>query len=204
MTSSPSRVLRHSNLELVGGTAVDQAQPGQRIPRVLRQAAVAAFETQIAASGHSGQADQTGSYDEGFEAGRESARQQLLSASNALQAALETCRENLRDEFERQQAEMVQITIGLTEFVLGHAGHDGGAALISRLEEAIALLDEQDLVIAMCESDLPLAEQIQAPGIAIIADPDLKPGEAKVIGDWARADITRKKALEILAEDGVT
>ncbi len=204
MSSSPSRVLRHGNLELVGGTSVDQIQPGQRIPRVLRQAAVAALETQIVAPDHGGQARHTGAYDEGFEAGRESARQQLLSASNALQAALEKCRQDLRDEFERQQAEMVQITIGLTEFVLGHAGHDGGAALMSRLEETLALLDEQDLVIAMCESDLPLAEQIEAPGIAVVADPDLKPGEAKVIGEWARADLTRKTALEILAEDGIT
>ena len=94
MSSSPSRVLRHTNLQLVGGTEVDVPA---RVPRVLRQPAVnASFEGHAHASEPvAGQADQRG-YDEGFEAGRESARQQLMSAANALQGALVLLRMDLR------------------------------------------------------------------------------------------------------------
>jgi flagellar biosynthesis/type III secretory pathway protein FliH len=124
-----------------------------------------------------------------------------MSAANAMQNALETCRQRLREEFEHQRQEMVDLAVGLAEFVLGHAGHDGGEALMRRLGQALSLLDDRNLVVAMNNEDIALAEQIDAAGIVIVADPDLAPGEARVTGEWARADLTRQAALEILRSE---
>jgi flagellar biosynthesis/type III secretory pathway protein FliH len=190
-------VLRRSGLELVAG-GVEPV----RVPRVLRQPNVASFDARGQVVEEPIEDSHPRSYDEGFEAGRESARQQLMSAANALQNALETCRQELRDEFEHQRVEMVQVAIGLAEFVLGHANHDGGKALMQRLGDALSMLDDQQLTISMSEVDIPLAGQIDAAGIVVVADPDLAPGEARVVGDWARADLTRKAALDLLRDNG--
>lgn len=198
MSSSASRVLRRSNLELVGGLDVERAT----VPRVLRQPAVASMDGRGRLVEEPVEDGHPRGYDEGFEAGRESARQQLMSAANALQSALETCRQELRDEFEHQRVEIVQVAIGLAEFVLGHANHDGGKVLMERLGQALSLLDDQELTIAMSSVDLPLADQIGASGIVVVEDPALQPGEARVTGEWARADLTRRAALDLLRNRG--
>ena len=220
MSSSPRRVLR--NVVMDSGLTADGA-PGQT-PRVLRSSAIDFPGDAASNNGDHGrvlrqvggvdaptiQPEQRAAdleeraYQRGLEDGRQSARQQLESASAALQSALTRGREQLREEFAGQQEELVGLAVDMATQILGHNNHDGGEALRQRLLEALARLDDDQMVIAMNEVDLPLAEGIEAAGIVFVPDPDLSPGEAKITGQWAQADLTHKTAQQILRDQVLT
>ncbi len=196
--SSFSRVLRSP--AIVNGAAGFDPEPAPSNSRVLRQPSIG-VTTAPSIEPAAPQVDREElAYARGVDDGREAARQQLVSAASALQAALEQGRAQLRQEFDRQRDELVRLAVEMATLVLGHDQHDGGAALLTRLQEALSILDDSDLVISMNEVDLPLAAQIDAAGVTVIADATLQPGEARITGQWAQADLTHAMALQILRE----
>ena len=195
------RVLR-STASTKAPVETDATQAGQHSHtpgRVLRQPSISGLEY---APRQEAPVDvERDAYERGIEDGREAASQHLLSAFDTMQTALETARSRLRGEFERQRDELVVMAVDMASLIMGHAQHDGGHALLARLNDALKTLDDSDLIVSMNEIDLPIASEIDAKGIKVIADPALLPGEARVDGQWAKADLTWTTAQTILRED---
>lgn len=139
-------------------------------------------------------------FQRGLEQGREAARQQVMSATSALQSALTEGRSQLRNEFTEQRDEFVAMAVEMASMVVGHEHHDGGKALTDRLEDALCILDDDDLEISMNPTDLVIGAELETQGVRLVADPTLLPGEARITGTWAEADLTRATAQRLLRE----
>jgi flagellar biosynthesis/type III secretory pathway protein FliH len=139
-------------------------------------------------------------YARGVEAGRSMAADRMMAASDAIRDAVEARREELRQEFDRQQQELLDVAVRLAEVVLGHAQHDGGEVLARRIRRHVDQIDDARLTVALNPADADLIYNLGLTDIEVAADSSLRPGEARVIGEWARADITFSAALEALRE----
>ena len=87
-------------------------------------------------------------------------------------------------------------------FVVGRLPADDGDAIASRIQDAITGLDDEDMVVAIHPQDWDaVSELVRLPnGVTMQRDPSLRPGEARVTGRWATADLTREAALEVARE----
>lgn len=138
-------------------------------------------------------------YRRGMEEGRSLATDQFISAADALRSAVAEERTRLRAEFDRQRDVLLATAVRLAEFVVGHAGHDGGAALRTRIDAALQTIDDTHLSIAVHPADLELLERM-IPDITLSPDSTLRPGEARVVGEWSQTDLTFAAALAALQE----
>lgn len=136
----------------------------------------------------------------GVEEGRSLATDQFISAAEALRSAVTEERTRLRAEFDRQRDVLLATAVRLAEFVLGHAGHDGGAALRTRIDTALQTIDDTHLSIAVHPADLELLERMNVPDITLSPDSTLRPGEARIVGEWSQTDLTYAAALAALQE----
>ncbi len=134
-------------------------------------------------------------YRRGLEHGRVKASEQFLAVAQAVQTAVAEQRSALRAEFDSQQRRLVETALELAEYVIGHAQHDGGAALRRRLELALATIDDRELNVAVHPDDVDAVEQMEIPAITVVADPSLHPGEARIVGEWSRTDLTFAAAI---------
>lgn len=134
----------------------------------------------------------------GVEEGKAAAVDQMITATEAIRGAIQHQQAELRAEYERQQTELVALAVRLAEMVLGHANHDGGQALASRLNRVMSSLDDARLTISANPSDAELLGGLGIADIDIAPDPSLRPGEARVVGEWANTDLTFDAALAVL------
>ncbi len=101
-------------------------------------------------------------------------------------------------ERDRQAATggIVELAVAIAETVIGRTPHDGGAAVVARIADALDHLDERPLTVRVAEDDLS-AVRAAAEGlddVVVQADASLSPGEARVSGAWSHADLTRAAA----------
>jgi flagellar biosynthesis/type III secretory pathway protein FliH len=118
-------------------------------------------------------------------------RAAVAEGAAALRAAgVETCRET-RD-----------LALAIAGAVLGREPGDGGAALAARLRATLAELDDAPLVVTVPapEAEVVAAALADEPGVEVRAGAALAPGEARVAGRWASADLTRRALLGALEE----
>lgn len=96
----------------------------------------------------------------------------------------------------------VRLARAIAEAVIGRTPHDGGAALLDRVREALTLLDDRPLVVRANPGDVDLlADGLRGlGGLTVEPDATLAPGEAHVAGQWGRAELTRAAAWERLRE----
>lgn len=134
----------------------------------------------------------------GIEEGKAQAVDQMIAATDAIRIAIRTQQAELRAEYERQQVELVRLAVELAEMVLGHANHDDGQALAGRLAEVMQMLDDTNLTVAVNPADIELLDTLGMGDIEITVDHSLRPGEARVVGDWANTDLTFSGALAVL------
>lgn len=134
---------------------------------------------------------------EGFAAGRA----EMAGAAERVETALATA----TAEVLRMRADCVHETLDaafeVAEFVLGKTPHDS-ADLVPRIEESLRNLDDEDLAVAIHPQDWDAVSGAvrMPPGVTIDRDPSLRPGEARVTGRWATAELTREAALEVARE----
>jgi flagellar assembly protein FliH len=135
---------------------------------------------------------------EGFAAGRED----MAGAADRIESAIGRAVTDLKRHREEAAAELVEAALAVAEFVLGHAPHDGGEAIAARIPQALADLDDEGLVIAVHPGDWDaVSAAVQLPAAATLTrDPSLRPGEARIAGRWATAELTRNAALAIARE----
>ncbi|MDJ0497473.1 MAG: FliH/SctL family protein [Acidimicrobiia bacterium] len=143
---------------------------------------------------------------EAFEAGRRegfaAGRAETAEAGNRIETALV----NAAADLVRMRTECVRgaVDAGLevAEFVLGRAPHDGGETLAPRIAAALNDLDDEELVVAIHPQDWDtISTAVRLPnGVTMEPDPALRPGEARISGRWASAELTREAALSVVRE----
>lgn len=139
---------------------------------------------------------------DGRAAGAASARAEAQRAAAAVVAALEATAAEARALQAAVADGDVRLASAIAEAVLGRTPHDGGAALLERVHEALSLLDDRPLVVRANPADVDLlADGLRAVGgLSVEPDAALAPGEARVVGQWGSAQLTRAAAWERLRE----
>lgn len=143
---------------------------------------------------------------EAFEAGRregfESGRADVEGAVARIDGALRNAIRDLARYRAEAVAETIDAALQVAEFVIGEAPVDGGSALAARIGEAVDALDDEHLTVAVHPGDWDaVSGMIRLPaGVSIERDPSLRPGEARIAGRWATADLTRDAALAVARE----
>lgn len=143
---------------------------------------------------------------EGFEAGRRegfaAGRSDMEGAVSRVDTALQTAIRELNEYRSRAVDETIEAALEVAAFVVGRLPDDDGSAIAARIGEAIAGLDDEDIVVTIHPQDWDaVSSLVRLPnGITMERDPSLRPGEARVSGRWATADLTRDAALEVARE----
>lgn len=143
---------------------------------------------------------------EAFEAGRRegfaAGRADMAGAAERVQAAVGSAVAELVQMRSSAVADAIDSAIEIAEFVLGRSAHDDGAALAMRIQDALPLLDEEHLTVVVHPQDWDtVCSAVRLPnGVTMERDPSLRPGEARISGRWATAELTREAALAVARE----
>ncbi len=179
--------------------------------RVIRNAAVVSAPPAFGRSGLQFVDDTTAELieqarAEAFEAGRRegftAGRSDMEGAISRVDTALRTAVRELNEYRARAVDETIDAALEVAAFVVGRLPADEGAALATRIHEAIGDLDDEDMVVTVHPQDWDaVSELVRLPnGVTMQRDPALRPGEARVAGRWATADLTRDAALQVARE----
>lgn len=164
--------------------------PARRELRTGEPALSPAVEAAIAAA-------EAASYERGVAEGiaRERAAGQALAAS--IHEALGRAAATRRAEAEERATELLGTALELAERILGHAPHDDGTALERRVREALAHIDEPSVELSVHPVDAERLGRLAAADqrLELTTDASLRPGEARLRGRWAEADLTRATAV---------
>ncbi|MCP4309134.1 MAG: hypothetical protein GY926_16375 [bacterium] len=135
---------------------------------------------------------------EGFAAGRSDMDGAISRIDSALRIAV-TELTQIRHEAVN---ETIEAAFDVAAFVIGQAPADDGEAVAARIDEAITALDEETMTIAIHPQDWDaVSSKVRLPnGVSMERDPSLRPGEARIAGRWATAELTREAALEVARE----
>jgi flagellar biosynthesis/type III secretory pathway protein FliH len=143
---------------------------------------------------------------EAFEAGR---REGYAAGAAEMKGTVARVDGALRDAVRRlaehRAADVMQtldIALEIAEFVVGELPPDQGQALARRIADAVSSLDDEDIIVAIHPQDWDAVSQsVRLPnGVTMQRDPSLRPGEARIAGRWASADLTREAALQVARE----
>jgi flagellar biosynthesis/type III secretory pathway protein FliH len=143
---------------------------------------------------------------EAFEAGRSEGFAAGRAETSAAAGRIEAVLADVAADLVRMRAECVReaVEAGLevAEFVLGRAPHDMGESLAPRIEAALGNLDDEQLVVTIHPQDWDvISAAVRLPnGVTMERDPSLQPGEARISGRWASAELTREAALSVVRE----
>jgi len=135
---------------------------------------------------------------EGYAAGRSEMEDTISRVDGALRDAVRQLGELRAHDVDQT----VAVALEIAEFVVGQLPPDEGGTLAARIREAIGKLDDEAIVVAIHPQDWDaVAEHVVLPtGVTMQRDPSLRPGEARIGGRWATADLTRKSALQVARE----
>lgn len=143
---------------------------------------------------------------EAFEAGRRegfaAGRADVQGAAGRLEGAV---RDAVRRLGELRAADIDQtlaVAVEIAGFVVGRLPPDEGGALADRISDAVSRLDDEDIVVAIHPQDWDaVRDAVRLPnGVTMERDPSLAPGEARIAGRWATAELTREAALQVARE----
>ena len=143
---------------------------------------------------------------EAFEAGRRegfaAGRAEITEAAGRIEAALSVATADLVQMRTECVRSAVDVGLDVAEFVLGRAPHDDGANLAPRIAAALNDLDDEELAITVHPEDWDaISAAVRLPnGVTMEPDPALRPGEARISGRWASAELTREAALSVVRE----
>jgi len=100
----------------------------------------------------------------------------------------------------------VELARGLAEIVLGREPHDDGQALLARCQDALSRLDDRPLEVRCHPEDAAALAPALTAGpaasaeVAVVEDASLAPGEARIAGRWAHAELTHAAAWRLIDE----
>src|SRR5437899_4566650 len=126
---------------------------------------------------------------EGIEEGAASAARQAAALAGPVAEAIDGGIEQLRRLRADEQAELLELAAAIARAVTGGEPMAGRDRLLEHVATAIEALADAPLVVAVHSRDLQLLVDGLAgrPGVSVIEDATLEPGEASVRGPWALA-----------------
>ena len=135
---------------------------------------------------------------EGFEEGRAETAGAVARIDAALRDAVRCLGELRAGEINQT----ITVALDVAEFVVGQLPSDQATAVAARIEEALADLDDEQVTVAIHPQDWDtISHLVRLPrGVTMDRDPALHPGEARIVGRWATAELTREAALQIARE----
>ena len=145
-------------------------------------------------------------YARGLADGRTEGRAEALTARDAAVSALAgACAQTLAEARQLRVAhagDVTSLAAEIARFVLGREPHDGGQALLARIREALADIDDAPITVQASTTDVALLTTALADvhDLSVVAAADLAPGEARLVGRWASAQITHASCWDRLAE----
>jgi flagellar biosynthesis/type III secretory pathway protein FliH len=152
-------------------------------------------------------------HDAGWRDGFAAGRAELSGVAANLAATVESMADAYRRTCAQAKAALAGSLVDLAEElvtgVLGHRPDAATAGLVERLGNALALIDDGPLTIVVHPSTLEVIVPVLDASVATMpiearADARLRPGEARIEGPWASAELTWPKlvaaAREALAE----
>jgi len=189
---APRRVLRAASVLTVPTSELDQAE--ERTRR-LRAAELAGQLAQARAQGHA----------EGVAETLAAGTQATLRAGSALETLTAAVCAQQDREVEATGAAALALGLAVAEWVLRRELSADGTALLRRLEEGLtALLPSPTTRISVSHEDHALvtewAESRGRVGTEVVADSRLVAGDAVVVTDAGRAEVTVGAALRTAAE----
>lgn len=133
----------------------------------------------------------------GAEDATEAARQQVDALGRAVTAACQQLRLDAEAERDRTVAAATELALSIAAVVLGREPHDGGDAVAARVRATLDQLDDPAPVVRTSPTDVEVVAAAVADlrGVQIETDPRLQPGDARIDGGWARADLTTAAAF---------
>lgn len=137
-------------------------------------------------------------YADGRRDGERDARAELGAAVVRVEAAFAAVRAEIAALRAGRAEADVALAAAIGEAVLGREPHDGGKALLARLGQVLAELDDAPLVVRVHPGDAEVvaAAVAREGAVAVEVDTALAPGEARVDGRFASAALTRDAAWE--------
>lgn len=141
-------------------------------------------------------------YARGHVDGRAQASAEADERNQVLSAAIAGSVDRTHQLFMEHAGSLTEAAIEIAEHILGYAPHDDGVAVAGRVSEAIAMLDDRNLVVAVHPDDWSHVSQAAAGLQSVTVDTvsTLHPGEALIRGEWAEVDLTRDAALDALRQ----
>jgi len=130
---------------------------------------------------------------QGIEEGAAAAARQAAALAGPVAEAIDEGIEQLRRVRADERAELLELAAAIARAVTGSEPTAWGERLLSDVAAALEALDDAPLVVAVNSRDSRLLVDGLAgrPGVSVIEDATLGPGEARVRGPWAVAELTR-------------
>jgi flagellar biosynthesis/type III secretory pathway protein FliH len=135
---------------------------------------------------------------EGFAAGKA----EVQGAVGRLESAVRDAVRRLGDLRAADIEQTLSVALEIASFVVGRLPPDEGGTLARRISDAVSKLDDENVVVAVHPQDWDaVRDGVRLPnGVTMERDPSLAPGEARVAGRWATAELTREAALQVARE----
>lgn len=128
---------------------------------------------------------------------------QLDQLTASVTGAVEQAARMAKDACDQDIESAFELAMAIAEAVIGHQPHDGGEVVAERVRETLGLLADPTAVVRVNpdEQELVATALGDLSGVIVEADPMLGPGEARVRGGWAEADLTRATAFAAIRRD---
>ena len=157
---------------------------------VLDPATAQALEREVAAAREQG-------WREGEQAGRVAAEQAARDAAAAVASALDALHAEVVAQRQAATAASLQLAVELAADVLERTPPDDAQVLLDRVQQVVEELDDPSLEVRLHRDDLVALDDGRVDTrLRLVADPGQAPGEARVVGAWGGAELTRARLLE--------
>jgi flagellar biosynthesis/type III secretory pathway protein FliH len=157
---------------------------------VLDPATAQTLEREVAAAREQGRR-------EGEQAGRAAGEQAARDAAAAVASALDALHAEVVAQRQAATTASLQLAVELAADVLERTPPDDARTLLARVEEAADALDDPSLDVRLHPDDLAALDGAGIDArLQLVADPGQAPGEARIVGTWGGAELTRARLLE--------
>ena len=129
----------------------------------------------------------------GIDEGAAAAARQAAVLARPVAEAIDAGIEQLRRLRADERAGLLELSAAIARAVTGGEPTATGDRLLTDVAAALEALDDPPLVVAVNSRDVKLLADGLAgrPGVSVTEDATLPPGEARVRGPWALAELTR-------------
>lgn len=126
---------------------------------------------------------------EGLAQGRAQADQAAASLAASIERAVHQAAASSAAIADHLAARITGLAVEIASRVVADLD-PSGTGIVARVDEALHVLDDRPLVVHVHRDDLALVQAACPPEVEAVVEASLQPGEARIEGRWADADLT--------------